>query len=72
MMELAQSFSEAARQGCPAYRVHGQWGVFAQHYYDHKVRFLFAEVARAAPLQICEVGFNAGLTSLLFLEAAPV
>ena len=47
------------------------------NYAGVKVKFLFSrtcELARSSAdgkLSICEIGFNAGLSSLLFLEAAP-
>ena len=67
------------------YDVHGLFGIFAEgariansskrHFLDYggvKTAFLINEVcARSTTTTICEVGFCAGLSALLFLEAAP-
>ena len=53
----------------------GKFGIFANNYQRVKTRFMFlrvCELARQGRVRsMCELGFNAGLSALLLLEAAP-
>ena len=69
MEERAREFSRAL--GHP----HGKFGIFAHNYARIKTRFMFMRVCNLAITggiaSMCELGFNAGLSALLLLEAAP-
>ena len=54
-----------------SYVVHGHYGLFNREYGEVKTRFIWQRLCSRQPLIICETGFNAGLSALLMLEAAP-
>ena len=74
---LARALSDAIRERHKGF-AHGMWGVFAADYAQSKASFMYKAICaaaargqlRAAPT-VCEVGFMAGHTSLLFLLALP-
>ena len=69
MEQLAHNFSRSLGWQ------HGKFGIFANNYQRVKTRFMFlrvCELARQGRVRsMCELGFNAGLSALLLLEAAP-
>ena len=69
MEQLARNFSRSLGWQ------HGKFGIFANNYQRVKTRFMFlrvCELARQGRVRsMCELGFNAGLSALLLLEAAP-
>ena len=60
------------QKGQLRYIKHGQWGIFGKHYNDTKINFIhkyLCEYQKKRPIQrICELGFMAGNSALLFLE----
>lgn len=72
---LGQRLTEAAQGLRVGYGVHGQWGIFAPRLQQTKTRFLHEwlcrYIARGRPMAtICELGFMAGHSAMLFLETA--
>ena len=72
---LGQRLTEAAQGLRVGYGVHGQWGIFAPRLQQTKTRFLHEwlcrYIARGRPMvTICELGFMAGHSAMLFLETA--
>ena len=59
----------------PRFRGFGHIGIWHRSYAGQKSRFMFEQLCyqrlRRGIKQICEVGFNAGESAILFLEAAP-
>ena len=76
--DLAYLLSHDLMNGSKHYKWHGMYGIFAQgnnwlDYKQAKSRFLFNRLCPAANVlkNVCEIGFMAGHTSLLYLEALP-
>ena len=72
---LGLRLTEAAKGLRVGYGVHGQWGIFAPRLQQAKTRFLHEwlcrYIARGRPMvTICELGFMAGHSAMLFLETA--
>ena len=72
---LGLRLTEAAQGLRVGYGVHGQWGIFAPRLQQAKTRFLHERlcryIARGRPMvTICELGFMAGHSAMLFLETA--
>ena len=72
---LGQRLTEAAQGLRVGYGVHGQWGIFAPRLQQTKTRFLHEwlcrYITRGRPMEtICELGFMAGHSAMLFLETA--
>ena len=72
---LGLRLTEAAKGLHVGYGVHGQWGIFAPRLQQAKTRFLHEwlcrYIARGRPMvTICELGFMAGHSAMLFLETA--
>ena len=68
---LASALSRLVMAEVGAYVVHGHYGLFNREYGEVKTRFIWQRLCSRQPLTICETGFNAGLSALLMLEAAP-
>ena len=70
--KLAANMSASIMRQTSQYKVHGHFGLFNRAYRHVKTRFIWERLCSAKPPQtICETGFNAGLSALLMLEAAP-
>jgi len=72
---LGQQLTQVAQGLRVGYGVHGQWGIFAPRLQQAKTRFLHGwlcrYIARGRPMvTICELGFMAGHSAMLFLETA--
>ena len=69
---LGERLSAAAKALRVGYGAHGQWGIFDKGYNQTKTRFLNSWLCRYATRSkintICELGFMAGHSSMLFLE----
>ena len=72
---LGERLSAAAKALRVGYGAHGQWGIFDKGYNQTKTRFLNSWLCRYATRSkintICELGFMAGHSSMLFLETSP-
>ena len=68
---LASALSRKVMAAVGSYVVHGHYGLFNREYGEVKTRFIWQRLCSQQPLTICETGFNAGLSALLMLEAAP-
>jgi hypothetical protein len=73
--KLARLLSEDLMQHSRRFRAHGWLGIFSDIYNGSKARFIFdslcARRLRQTAAQVCEVGFNAGHSAMLFLESLP-
>ena len=76
--DLAYVLSRDLINSSKHYKWHGMYGIFAQgsnwlDYKQTKSRFLFNRICPIAKAlkNVCEIGFMAGHTSLLYLEALP-
>lgn len=72
---LAKTLGDDLHMTSERFFGHGYLGVFSPDYKGAKTRFIFDTMCRHAakkPIQqVCEIGFNAGESAVLFLEAAP-
>lgn len=70
---LAKHLSDDLQSTSKHYRFHGYLGIFADVYNGTKTSFMFRHTCKRASTvrSICEVGFNAGHSAMLMLEAAP-
>eukprot|EP00966_Prymnesium_polylepis_P298181 6890258-Prymnesium_polylepis.1 len=75
--ELALNLTAAAKSMKVGFGSHGQWGIFDKGYLGVKTRFINKwlcrlQKKRQRPVRtICELGFMAGHSALLFLETVP-
>ena len=74
-LALAKVLGDDLHSTAERFAGHGYLGVFSPDYSGAKTRFIFDTMCRGsdrAPIrQICEIGFNAGESAVLFLETAP-
>lgn len=74
-LAMAQVLGDELHSSAERFAGHGYLGVFSPDYKGTKTRFIFDTMCRHSektPIkQICEIGFNAGESAVLFLEAAP-
>jgi len=75
MEHLAGLLANDLKSTSKHYHGLGYLGIFSPVYASAKVSVVFEQVCRRAQAhnvaQLCEVGFNAGESAMLFLEAAP-
>ena len=71
--ELAANLSATLKNDKSlGYTHHGLFGIFNPSYKQVKTRLIWEGLCHLPPpVTICETGFNAGLSALLMLEAAP-
>lgn len=74
-LAMAKVLGDELHRSAERFAGHGYLGVFSPDYQGTKTRFIFDTMCRPSaktPIkQICEIGFNAGESAVLFLEAAP-
>ena len=75
VLELVHHLGAAAHEISAKFRDEGFWGVFGSQYHGAKVNFMWnaicndEQLANKSSLQVCEIGFNAGQSAVLFLES---
>ena len=70
---IAAVLDDVVQLAVPKFPGHGSFGIFDPKYHLSKVRLMYQTICRVKSTvrTVCELGFNAGHTSLIFLETLP-